>query len=89
MEIYRGSGPPQTVSDWTAPTSGPLAGLNLPELRLPDLRLADLDPLLLVLGLALALAAWRAQRSWLRGLLGEWRVARLADSGPSRPLIPR
>jgi hypothetical protein len=66
MEIYRG-GLPQTVLDWAEPTARSLAGLKL----------ADLDPFLFFLGLALALAAWRAQRSWLRGFLGEWRVARL------------
>ncbi len=67
MEIYRGGGLPQTVLDWTAPAARSLT----------ELKLADLDPVLLVLGLALALATWRTQRSWLRGLLGEWRVARL------------
>ncbi|MFO1048129.1 MAG: nuclease-related domain-containing protein [Geminicoccaceae bacterium] len=72
MEIYRGSSPPQTVHATTAPAARSFAGL-----RLPDLSLTDLDPLLLGLGLGLAFAAWRAQRSWLRGLLGEWRVARL------------
>lgn len=72
MEIYRGGSPPQTVHAASAPAAHPFAGL-----RLPNLSLADLDPLLLVLGLGLAFAAWRAQRSWLRGFLGEWRVARL------------
>ena len=64
MEIYRGGGLPQTVPDrassfarWLAP-------------HLPHPTLADLDPILLALGLLLALAAWRTQRSWLRGLLG-------------------
>jgi hypothetical protein len=65
------------VLDWAAPADRPLAGLKFPDLKLADLKLADLDPFLLALGLALALAAWRTQRSWLRGLLGEWRVARL------------
>src|SRR4051794_36467134 len=77
MEIYRGSSPPQTVLDWTAPGVRPLAGLTFPDLSLANLKLADLDLFLLVLGLALAVAAWRTQRSWLRGLLGEWRVARV------------
>ena len=77
MEIYRGSGPPQTVHATavhvgSAPAARPFGGL-----RLPDFSLAYLDPFLLALGLVLACAAWRAQRSWLRGLLGEWRVARL------------
>ncbi|MGE3741893.1 MAG: nuclease-related domain-containing protein [Geminicoccaceae bacterium] len=72
MEIYRGGELPQTVVDWAGPAARALAGLQLPAPRL-----ADLDPFLFFLGLALALAAWRAQRSWLRGLLGEWRVARL------------
>lgn len=72
MEIYRGSSPPQAVHATTASVACPFAGLQL-----PDLSLADLDPFLLALGLGLACAAWRAQRSWLRGLLGEWRVARL------------
>jgi hypothetical protein len=77
MEIYRGSSLPQTVLDWAAPAVRPLAGLKFPDLKLADLKLADLDHFLLTLGLALALAVWRTQRSWLRGLLGEWRVARL------------
>ena len=67
MEIYRGGSLSQTVLDWTAAT--------LPSLERPQL--GDLDHLLLVLGLTLALAAWRSQRSWLRGFMGEWRVARL------------
>ena len=72
MEIYRGGSLPQTVLEWTEPAARSLVGLNLPHLKL-----ADFDPFLFFLGLALALAAWRAQRGWLRGLLGEWRVARL------------
>ena len=72
MEIYRGGSLPQTVLEWTEPAARSLVGL-----KLPDVKLADLDPFLFFLGLALALAAWRAQRSWLRGLLGEWRVSRL------------
>ena len=72
MEIYRGSGLPQTVPDWAAPAVHAFSGL-----KLPHPTLAALDPFLLCLGLALAFAAWRSQRSWLRGLMGEWRVARL------------
>src|SRR3954452_19283782 len=98
MEIYRGSSPSQTVLDWTAPGVRPLAGLTFPDLslanlKLPDLKLADLDLFLLVLGLALAVAAWRTQRSWLRGLLGEWRGARVLHRHriEARPdvLLPR
>ena len=67
MEIYRGGSLPQTVLEWTTPA---LRSLERPQL-------GELDHVLLVLGLTLALAAWRSQRSWLRGLMGEWRVARL------------
>lgn len=72
MEIYRGGSLPQSVLEWTEP-----AARSLERLKLPDLKLADLDSLLLVLGVTLALAGWRAQRNWWRGLIGEWRVARL------------
>jgi hypothetical protein len=72
MEVYRGGSLPQTVADWAEPAARALSGL-----KLPAPKLADLDPLLFGLGLLLTLAVWRAQRNWLRGWLGEWRVARL------------
>ena len=65
MEIYRGSRVSEVVGAWAEP-------LHLPLTSFPDT-----EALLLAGGLGLAAAAWHAQRSWLLGLLGEWKVRRL------------
>ena len=57
MEIYRGSGLPQTVPDWAAPAVHAFSGL-----KLPHPTLAALDPFLLCLGLAVTETAQAKMR---------------------------
>ena len=65
MEIYRGSRVSEVVGAWAEPLHLPLTVSRTRRAAAP------------AGGLGLAAAAWHAQRSWLRGLLGEWKVRRL------------
>ena len=67
MEIYRGGRVAELVEGWQGAIPAELPSV-------PDV---GVETALLVAGLVCTAAAWRAQRSWLRGLIGEWKVRRL------------
>ena len=67
MEILRGGRLPELVDGWAATLAG----------SVPPAPGVGFETALLLAGLVCTAAAWHAQRPWLRGLVGEWKVRRL------------